>query len=101
MNIILHCHTVSLLLEFNGKETKPIYTQHITSWLIKLFFLPCHSLSLLVRKQKDTLKLIHCITMHFKCYTETNTILVHIKGSYCPLIYVHHVSVNAYHQGGI
>jgi hypothetical protein len=59
MNIILHRHTAGLFLEINGKETKPNYAQHITSRLIKLFSLPCHSLSLLVRKQKDTLKLIH------------------------------------------
>lgn len=101
MNIILHRHTVGLLLETNGKETKPNYTQYINTWLIKLFSLPCHNLSLLVRKQKGTLKLIHCITVYFKCYTETNTILVRIQGPYCPFTYAHHASINAYHQGGI
>jgi hypothetical protein len=101
MNIILHRHTAGLLLEINGKETNPNYTQHITSWLIKLFSLPCHNLSLLVHKQKHTLKLIHCITVYFKCYTETNTILERIQGLYCPLTYAHHASLNANHQGGI
>jgi hypothetical protein len=94
-----------LLLEINGKGNKPNYTQHITSWLIQLFSLLCHSLSLLVRKQKDTLKLIHCIIVYFKCYTETNTILVRMQGPYYPLTYVHHASINARQftdrQGGI
>jgi hypothetical protein len=101
MNIILHRHMAGLLLEINGKETKPNYTQHTTSWLNKLFSLPCHSLFLLAHKQKETLKLIHCITVYFKCYTDTNTILVCLQGPYCPLTYVHHASINSYHQGGI
>jgi len=59
-----------------------------------LYYVP-HSLSLLVHKQKDTLKLVHCITVYFKYYSETNAILVCIQGPYCPITYVHH------NKGGI